>query len=83
VRWEDYTKAKEDTFARTNIPESPWFIVEANDKKRARLNCIHHLLDQIPYRDVAHEPITLPDRVFNPDYDRAVLPNELYLPSRY
>lgn len=83
VRWEDYTKAKEETFARTNIPESPWFIVEANDKKRARLNCIHHLLDQIPYRDVPHESITLPDRVFSPDYDRAVLPNELFVPARY
>lgn len=83
VRWEDYTKAKEETFARTNIPESPWFIVEANDKKRARLNCIHHLLDQIPYQDVPHESITLPDRVFSPDYDRAMLPNELYVPARY
>ena len=83
VRWEDYTKAKEETFARTHIPESPWFIVEANDKKRARLNCIHHLLDQIPYGEVPHESISLPDRVFNPDYDRAVLPNELYVPARY
>jgi polyphosphate kinase 2 (PPK2 family) len=83
VRWEDYTKAKEETFARTNIPESPWFIVNANDKKRARLNCIHHLLDQVPYQDAPHEPISLPDRVFNPDYDRAVLPDELYVPERY
>ena len=83
VRWEDYTKAKEETFARTHIPESPWFIVEANDKKRARLNCIHHLLDQIPYGEVPHESISLPDRGFNPDYDRAVLPNELYVPARY
>jgi polyphosphate kinase 2 len=83
VRWEDYTKAKEETFARTNIPESPWFIVAANDKKRARLNCIHHLLDQIPYHEVEHEEISLPDRVFNPDYERAVLPRELYVPERY
>ncbi|PII37640.1 hypothetical protein T190_30940 [Sinorhizobium meliloti CCBAU 01290] len=49
VRWEAYTKAKEETFARTNIREAPWHIVEANDKKRARLNCIDHLLKQIPY----------------------------------
>ncbi|WP_295887083.1 polyphosphate kinase 2 [uncultured Thiohalocapsa sp.] len=83
VRWEQYTKAKEETFARTNIPEAPWYIVEGNDKKRARLNCIHHLLDQIPYQDIPHEPISLPDRVFNPDYDRATLPDELYVPSRY
>ncbi len=83
VRWEAYTKAKEETFARTNMPEAPWFIVEGNDKKRARLNCIHHLLDQIPYQDVPHEPITLPERVFNPEYEREVLPPELHVPKRY
>ena len=48
VRWEDYTKAKEEMLARTNIPEAPWYIVEGNDKKRARLNCIAHLLEQVP-----------------------------------
>ena len=53
-------------FERTNIPEAPWYIVEGNDKKRARLNCIHHLLQQVPYEDVPHEPIKLPDRVFDP-----------------
>ncbi|MBW9116088.1 polyphosphate kinase 2 [Rhizobium cauense] len=83
VRWEGYTKAKEETFARTNIPEAPWHIVEGNDKKRARLNCIDHLLQQIPYTDVPHEEITLPDRVFNPDYERKVLPQELYVPPKY
>ena len=83
VRWEEYTKAKEITFARTNIPEAPWFIVEGNDKKKARLNCIAHLLDQIPYEEVESEQITLPDRVFNPDYDRQTLPSELYVPERY
>jgi hypothetical protein len=81
VRWEQYTKAKEEMLARTNIPESPWFIVEGNDKKRARLNCIHHLLRQIPYQDVPHQPISLPNRVFNPDYERKVLPRELYVPQ--
>ncbi len=83
VRWEDYTKAKEETFARTNIPEAPWYIVQGNDKKRARLNCIHHFLDQIPYTDVPSESITLPERVYNQDYERNVLPAELYVPSRY
>jgi polyphosphate kinase 2 len=83
LRWESYTKAKEDTFARTNIPEAPWFIVEGNDKKRARLNCIHHLIDQIPYEPVEQQPITLPDRVFNPDYERETLPPELHVPKRY
>jgi len=83
VRWEDYTKAKEETFARTNIPEAPWFIVQGNDKKRARLNCIHHFLDQIPYEEVEHEAIALPERVFNQDYERKILPAELYVPTRY
>jgi polyphosphate kinase 2 len=83
VRWEQYTKAKEDMFARTNIPEAPWHIVEGNDKKRARLNCIAHLLSLVPYQEVPHEPVTLPERVFNPDYERRVLPSELYVPEKY
>ena len=83
VRWEQYTKAKEETFARTNIPEAPWFIVEGNDKKRARLNCIDHLLSQLPYGPVPHEEVTLPERVYNKEYERAVLPPELYVPSKY
>jgi len=83
VRWEAYTKAKEEMLARTNIPEAHWYIVEGNDKKRARLNCIDHLLSLIPYDEVPHDEITLPERVFNPDYERAVLPSELYVPSKY
>ncbi len=83
VRWEQYTKAKEDMFARTNIAEAPWYIVEGNDKKRARLNCIGHFLSLFPYEPVPHSEITLPDRVFNPDYERAVLPPELYVPQRF
>ncbi len=83
VRWEDYTKAKEDTFERTNIPEAPWYIVEGNDKKRARLNCIAHFLSQIPYTDVPQEQVTLPERVFNPDYERETLPRDLYVPQKY
>jgi polyphosphate kinase 2 len=83
VRWEMYTKAKEEMFRRTNFPDSPWYVVAANDKKRARLNCIHHLLDQIPYEEVPDQSVALPDRVFNENYERAVLPPELYVPSRY
>ncbi|MEL6196802.1 MAG: polyphosphate kinase 2 [Pseudomonadota bacterium] len=83
VRWEQYTKAKEDMFDRTSIEEAPWHIVEGNDKKRARLNLIHHLLEQIPYTDMPYEEITLPDRVFDPNYDRRTLPDELYVPSVY
>jgi polyphosphate kinase 2 len=83
VRWEQYTKAKEEMFDRTNIPEAPWYIVEGNDKKRARLNCIEHFLSLIPYQPVEHEEIRLPERVFNPDYERATLPPELYVPQKY
>ncbi|MCV6586536.1 MAG: polyphosphate kinase 2 [Marinibacterium sp.] len=83
VRWEDYTKAKEDTFARTNIPEAPWYIVQGNDKKRARLNCIDHLLSLIPYEPVDSEEVHLPDREHKPDYERQVLPDDLYVPQKY
>jgi polyphosphate kinase len=83
VRWEHYTKAKEEMFERTNIAEAPWHIVEGNDKKRARLNCIAHLLSMVPYAEVPHDQVTLPQRVFNPDYERRVLPSELYVPERY
>ena len=83
VRWEQYTKAKEDMFERTNIPEAPWYILEGNDKKRARLNCIAHLLSLIPYEEVPHEPVDLPERVFDPHYERRTLPPELYVPDRY
>ncbi|MFP4362216.1 MAG: polyphosphate kinase 2 [Alphaproteobacteria bacterium] len=83
VRWEQYTKAKEEMFERTNIPEAPWYIVPGNDKKRARLNAIHHLLSLVPYHEIPAEPITLPERVFDPDYDRRTLPDELYVPSVY
>ncbi len=83
VRWESYTKAKEEMLLRTSIPEAPWHIVEGNDKKRARLNVIAHLLSQIPYQEIPHDPITLPERVFNPDYERASLPQDLFVPDRY
>ena len=83
VRWEDYTKAKEEMFSRTNIPEAPWYIVEGNDKKRERLNCIEHILSQISYSEVDNQKIQLPDRVFNPDYERRVLPDKLYVPKIY
>ena len=83
VRWEDYTKAKEEMFSRTNIPEAPWYIVEGNDKKRERLNCIEHILSQITYSEVDTQKIELPERVFNPDYERRVLPDKLYVPKIY
>jgi polyphosphate kinase 2 len=83
VRWEDYTHAKEEMLERTNTPEARWFIVEGNDKRRARLNCMDHLLKQVPYTAVPQEEVTLPERVFDPDYERKTLPPELYVPNVY
>ncbi|TWT22521.1 polyphosphate kinase 2 [Luteimonas marina] len=82
-RWELYTKAKEEMIERSHIPEAPWWIVEGNDKKRARLNCIHHLLTQIPYSEVAHPQIELPAREHHPDYLRNPVPEEMFVPAVY
>lgn len=82
-RWEQYTKAKEVMIDRTHIAEAPWWIVEAVDKKRARLNCINHLLSQVPYGEVDHPKVELPARVYNPDYYRAPVREELFVPSIY
>ncbi|GAA4326123.1 polyphosphate kinase 2 [Pigmentiphaga soli] len=82
-RWEAYTKAKEVMMERSHIPEAPWWIVEAVDKKRARLNCINHLLGLIPYGEVQHESITLPAREYHPDYSRKQLPPDMFVPAVY
>jgi polyphosphate kinase len=82
-RWEDYTRAKETMLERTHIPEAPWWVVEAVDKKKARLNCIAHFLSQIPYSDVPPPPVVLPERVRHEDYLRSPIPAEMYVPSRY
>jgi len=81
--WEAYTKAKETMLERTHIPEAPWWVVAANDKKKARLNCINHLLGQIPYEEIPHPEIHLPERVHNPDYLRGPVPPEMYVPEVY
>jgi polyphosphate kinase 2 len=82
-RWEAYTKAKEAMLERTHIPEARWWIVEAVDKKRARLNCISHLLGQVPYGTVQHQPVVLPPRAHSPDYHRAPIPKAMYVPEIY
>lgn len=82
-RWEDYTKAKETMFERTHIPEAPWWVVEGNNKKRARLNCIAHLLEQIPYKEVPREEVELPERKRDDEYYREPIPDDMYVPSRY
>ena len=83
ARWERYTKAKDVMFEHTNIPEAPWWIVEAVDKKRARLNCINHLLTQIPYQEINRDAVVLPPRVRNPEYYRGPVPEEMYVPAIY
>ena len=83
VHWEDYTKAKEEMLARTHTAEAPWWVVQAVDKKRARLNMIAHLLAQVPYEDVPKEEVALPSRVHHADYVRHPVSPELYVPERY
>jgi polyphosphate kinase len=82
-RWEAYTRAKETMIERTHIPEAPWWVVQAVDKKKARLNCIDHLLSLVPYEEVNQPDINLPARVRNPDYIRHPVPAEMYVPEKY
>lgn len=82
-RWEDYTKAKEIMLERTHIPEAPWWVVPADDKKKARLNCIGHLLGQMDYNEVAHPAIVLPQRVRHEDYVRQPVPSNIMVPQIY
>lgn len=82
-RWEEYTKAKEVMLERTHIPESPWWVVQAVDKKRARLNCIHHLLSKFDYHEVARPEVVLPERVRHPEYLRHPVPASMIVPEVY
>ena len=82
-RWEGYTRAKQEVFKRTHIPEAPWWVIPAVDKKRARLNCIAHLLKQVPYVDVPVAEVELPDREHDPDYKRDPLPEHMIVPQLY
>jgi polyphosphate kinase 2 len=82
-RWERYTSAKEEMLERTHIPDARWWVVEGVDKKKARLNCIHHLLQQVPYEDVPHQQIVMPEREHKPDYARHPVPKDLYVPAVY
>jgi len=82
-RWEDYTKAKEVMFERTHIPEARWWIVEGDDKKKARLNCINHLLSQIPYQEIQRDEVVLPEREHHDNYQREPIPEDMYVPNVY
>lgn len=78
-----YTRAKEVMFERTHIPEAPWWVVQAVDKKRARLNCIHHLLGQFPYEEIQRPPVELPEREHSEEYQRNPLSPEMLIPEIY
>jgi len=82
-RWEDYTRAKEIMLARTHITEAPWWVVQAVDKKRARLNCMHHLLSQFSYREKTKPPIVLPERERHEHYSRQAVPAQMLVPEVY
>ncbi|MCF2972380.1 polyphosphate kinase 2 [Synechococcus sp. Nb3U1] len=82
-RWVEYSQAKDTMLAHTNIPEAPWFTVEADDKRRARLNCIHHILSKIPYEDLIPEAVELPPRKEGEHYQRPPRNEQFYVPSVY
>lgn len=82
-RWVEYSKAKDEMFAYTDTKQSPWYVVEADDKKRARLNCIKHLLSQIPYEDLTPEPIELPPRKDRGGYVRPPITDQTFVPEIY
>jgi len=82
-RWEAYTRAKEIMLERTHIPEARWWVVQAVDKKRARLNCIHHLLSQFEYVETPRTPIVLPQRERHEHYSRQAVPAEMVVPEIY
>ena len=82
-RWEDYTKAKEEMLQRTHIAEAPWWVVPADDKKKARLNCITHLLGQMSYVESERPVIALPPRERHEDYERHPVPGEMVVPQVY
>jgi polyphosphate kinase 2 len=79
--WEAYTKAKETMIERTHRPEAPWWIVAADNKKRARINCISHLLSQVPYEEIERPLVELPARVYNQNYLRGPIPADMYVPD--
>ena len=82
-KWVDYSKAKDDMFAYTDTKLAPWFVVEADDKRRARLNCIAHLLDQIKYKDVPREKIVLPPLEKEKSYVRPPMSEQTFVPNKY
>jgi polyphosphate kinase len=79
----DYSKAKDEMFAYTDTKISPWYVVDADDKKKARMNCIHHLLSMVPYQDLTPEPIELPERKDSKGYVRPPIDEMTFVPRVY
>ncbi len=82
-RWLDYSKAKDEMFAHTDIKQAPWWVVRSDDKKRARLNVITHLLSQVPFRDLTPEPIVLPERQRDTGYVRPPISDQTFIPEPF
>ena len=82
-KWDEYSKAKDEMFNYTDTKSSPWYVVEADDKKRARLNCIHHLLSMIPYKNIDNEMVVLPERKFTSSYVRPPMSEQTFVPEIY
>ena len=82
-RWQDYSRAKDAMMAHTDIKQSPWYVVNADSKKRARLNCIRHLLEHIPYKDLTPKPIDLPRRPPDKGYVRPPITEQTFVPDYY
>lgn len=83
ARWEDYSRAKDEMFSHTDIKQAPWYVVNADDKERARLNVISHLLTMIPYKDLTPEPIELPPREKSKGYVRPPMTDQTFIPEVY
>lgn len=83
ARWVDYSRAKDINFAHTDIKQAPWYVVNSDIKKHARLNCIAHLLTMIPYEDLTPEPVELPDRVDSMGYVRPPMSDQTFVPEIY
>jgi polyphosphate kinase len=81
TRWEDYSRAKDEMFVHTDIPEAPWYVVDSEDKRRARINMIAHLLSTVPYHDVQRVPLHLPDRPRSSGYVRAPRELQTFVPD--
>jgi succinate dehydrogenase/fumarate reductase flavoprotein subunit len=83
AHWVEYSKAKDEMFAYTDIKQAPWHVVNADSKLCARLNCIRHLLSNVPYEDLTPEPVTLPPRQSEQGYVRPPITDQSFIPEVY